>query len=71
MDELWYIHSDADIRKKRLAANRQYSAQKIEGIMKGQLGEEEFRRHCQRIILNNGNLEETYQQIKEIMGDEV
>ena len=71
VDELWYIHSDADIRKKRLAANRQYSAQKIEGIMKGQLGEEEFRRHCQRIILNNGNLEETYQQIKEIMGDEV
>ena len=71
VDELWYIHSDADIRKKRLAANRQYSAQKIEGIMKGQLGEEEFRRHCQRSILNNGNLEETYQQIKEIMGDEV
>lgn len=71
VDELWYIHSDTDVRRKRLAANRQYSAQKIEDIMKGQLGEEEFRRHCQRVILNNGNLEETYQQIKGIMGDKV
>lgn len=71
VDELWYIHSDADVRRKRLVANRQYSVQKIEDIMKGQLGEEEFRMHCQRVIWNNGNLEETYQQIKDIMGDNV
>lgn len=70
-DELWYIHTDADIRKRRLAQSRQYSEQKITDIMKGQLNETEFRRHCQRVIVNNGNLEETYQQINRIMGDEV
>lgn len=70
-DELWYIHSDADIRKERLAQSRQYSAQKISDIMSGQLSEEAFRKHCQKAIINNGNLEETYKQINIIMGDEV
>lgn len=70
-DELWYIHSDAAVRRERLALSRQYSEQKIADIMKGQLCEEEFRRHCQRVISNNGSLEETYKQINTIMGDEV
>lgn len=68
-DELWYIHSDASIREERLAKNRHYSAQKTAGIMKGQLSEEEFRKHCHKVISNNGDLEETYKQINNIMGD--
>ena len=36
--------------------------------MKGQLHEEEFRKHCQVVIMNNGDLEETYKQINKIMG---
>lgn len=68
-DELWYIHSDAAIRERRLVEERHYSEQKISDIMKGQLSEEEFRKHCQKVILNNGDLEETYKQIKSIMGD--
>ena len=69
VDELWYIHSDAAVREKRLAENRNYSAQKTADIMKGQLSEEEFRKHCKFVIVNNGDLEETYQQIRNIMGD--
>lgn len=69
VDELWYIHSDAAVREKRLAENRNYSAQKTADIMKGQLSEEEFRKHCRVVIVNNGDLEETYQQIRNIMGD--
>ena len=69
VDELWYIHSDAAVREKRLAENRNYSAQKTADIMKGQLSEEEFRKHCKVVIVNNGDLEETYQQIRNIMGD--
>ena len=57
------------IREKRLAENRNYSAQKTADIMKGQLSEEEFRKHCKVVIVNNGDLEETYQQIRNIMGD--
>ncbi len=70
-DELWYIHSDAQIRTQRLIQSRQYSEQKVSDIMKGQLSEQEFREHCQRVIINNGDLEETYQQINHIMGDEL
>lgn len=69
VDEMWYIHSDAALRKERLAKSRNYSAQKTDDIMKGQLSEEAFRKHCQVVISNNGNLEETYKQIKDIMGD--
>lgn len=71
VDEMWYIHSDVTVREKRLAQSRQYSAQKITEIMKGQLCEEEFRKHCQVVITNNGDLEETYRQINKIMGVEV
>lgn len=71
VDEMWYIHSDVAVREKRLARNRRYSAQKITEIMKGQLCEEEFRKHCQVVITNNGDLEETYRQINKIMGVEV
>lgn len=68
-DELWYIHSDVAVREQRLAKSRHYSAQKIADIMRGQLSEDEFRRHCKVVISNDGDLEETYEQIKHIMGD--
>lgn len=68
-DELWYIHSDVAVRRERLKMSRQYSERKISDIMRGQLGEDEFRSHCQRVISNNGDLEETYKQINIIMGD--
>ena len=61
---MWYIHSDVAIREKRLAKNRHYSAAKTADIMRGQLSEEEFRKHCAVVISNNGDLEETYKQIK-------
>lgn len=68
-DELWYIHSDVAVRERRLAESRHYSAQKTADIMRGQLSEDEFRKHCKVVISNNGNLEETYEQIQHIMGD--
>ena len=68
-DELWYIHTDVAVREQRLAKSRHYSTQKIADIMRGQLSEAEFRRHCKQVISNNGDLEETYEQIKYIMGD--
>lgn len=69
VDELWYIHSDEAVRRERLYRSRQYSEQKVSDIMKKQLSENVFRQHCQRVILNNCDLEETYQQIQRIMGD--
>ena len=71
VDEMWYIHTDIEIRSKRLAQSRQYSAERIANIMRGQLSEEEFRKHCSVVIINNGDLEETYKQITYIMGERV
>lgn len=69
VDEMWYIHADVEIRSKRLAESRQYSAERTADIMRGQLSEEEFRKHCSVVIINNGDLEETYKQINETMGE--
>lgn len=64
VDELWYIYSEESVRRKRLEQSRQYSAEKIADIMRGQLSEEEFRAHCKVVISNNGELGETYKQIE-------
>lgn len=69
LDELWYIHTDIEIRSRRLSESRQYSAEKIADIMGKQLSEEEFRKHCSVVIVNNGDLEATYKQIDEAMGE--
>lgn len=65
VDELWYIYADVDVRRKRLIKSRGYSIEKIEQIMESQLTEEAFRRECDFIIDNSGDLEESYKQIRE------
>lgn len=67
-DELWYIYADLDKRKERLRENRGYSDQKSENIIKGQLSDEEFRKHCQTVIDNSGEAERTFLQIDEKLG---
>lgn len=65
VDELWYIHAEEAVRRQRLRESRQYSEEKIQGIMAGQLKEEEFRKKCQRVIDNSGDFRETCSKIKE------
>lgn len=64
VDELWYIYADVEVRRKRLIQSRGYSLKKIEQIMEAQLTEEIFRRECDFVIDNSGNLEESYKQIR-------
>lgn len=63
LDELWYIHTQTDIRRERLKKSRAYSDEKIERIIQGQLPEKEFRKHCKVIIENNESLSQAYKQI--------
>ena len=63
-DELWYIYTNEENRRKRLKASRGYSDAKIDSIFKSQLTEEEFRKSTQVAIDNNGDLAETIQQIE-------
>lgn len=65
LDELWYIHADREVRRKRLMESRGYPQEKISRIFASQLSEAEFKKHCQVVIDNSGSLSDTYLQIDE------
>ena len=67
LDELWYIYTDDAVRRERLKESRGYSEEKIESIMRQQLSEEEFRRHCRVVIDNSKRPEDTQAQIDRIL----
>lgn len=71
VDEMWYIHTDEQVRRARLKSSRGYTDEKIDGIMRGQLSEEEFYRHCPVVIDNSGTLEHVYRQIDEKLGEDL
>ncbi len=63
-DELWYIHVNEDIRCARLMSSRGYTKEKVESIFNNQLDEAAFREHCQVVISNEGDLQDTLRQLK-------
>ena len=66
-DELWYIYTSEENRRKRLRESRGYSEEKINQILQSQLKEEVYRKYCRQVIDNNGGLEDTYRQMKELL----
>ena len=66
-DELWYIYADEETRTERLKKNRGYSEEKIKSIFANQLSEDEFSEHCDFEIDNNGDFEDTKEQIMQRM----
>lgn len=69
LDEIWYVCAGENLRANRLKQARGYSAERIRGIMEQQLTEEEFRKYADRVIVNDGTIEELKEQIDKIMGD--
>ena len=67
-DELWYIYAEENARRRRLKDARGYEETKTDAIMKSQLAEEQFRRHCQVVIDNSGMPDEAYAQIDRQLG---
>lgn len=65
VDEMWYIYTDVDIRRKRLKESRGYSDLKIDSILKSQLSDEEFRANADFVIDNSFSKENSYSQIVE------
>ncbi len=70
LDELWYIHAEESVRRRRLKESRGYTDGKIDSILRSQLSEEAFRTHCDVVIENNGTLESVYTQIEKELGEE-
>jgi dephospho-CoA kinase len=64
-DVVWYVHTDREIRIRRLMESRGYTRKKAENIMASQATEGFFRSHADYVITNNGDRETTWQQIKE------
>lgn len=68
-DEVWYVHVDAETRKKRLVFARGYDPRKVDDIIAAQLPKEEFMKHCDRVIDNSNIFEETQMQLDRIIAD--
>ena len=62
-DELWYVRTSEEVRKKRLMRSRGYTEEQVEQMFASQLSDEEYRKNCQVIIENNGTREETFYQV--------
>ena len=69
-EQLWYVFAREDLRFKRLKEGRGYSDEKTASMMKSQPGEEGFRKAATHVIDNSGSLNETKQQIAEILGSD-
>ena len=63
-DEVWLVTAEEEIRANRLKIVRGYSNQKIKEIIKSQLSEKEMRERVDKIIINNGNLQEIDKQLE-------
>ena len=68
-DEVWYIHVDADIRKKRLMYARGYSEKRVDNIIASQMKKKEYMMNCDRVIDNSGVFGETTMQLDQIIKD--
>ncbi len=69
VDEMWYIFTEEEVRRKRLKAARGYTDEKIDGILRAQLTDEVYRRHCGFVIDNSGELAYACGQIDRKMGE--
>lgn len=63
VDEMWYIYAKEEVRINRLKEARGYSDEKIAQIIRSQLSEDEFRKACDFVIDNSGDLTDSYAQI--------
>lgn len=64
-DTIWYIHTDQEVRIRRLMENRGYTREKSISIIASQAPEEFFRANADYVVVNNTDLKETWQQIEE------
>ncbi len=69
VDEMWYIHTDEQVRRERLKSSRGYSDEKIDSIMKEQLTEKDFFSYCSVVIDNSRTLQSAFEQIDEKLGE--
>ena len=66
-DEMWYIYAEEPVRRRRLKESRGYTDEKITQMIASQPTERMFRESCDHVIENSGILENTKEQIGELL----
>ena len=66
-DEIWYLHTDHEIRIERLVLSRGLEKERIEQIIAKQPKESEFESVADKIIQNNGDRSELEKNIREAL----
>ena len=69
-DEIWYVYTSEEHRIDRLMASRGYTREKCLEIMGNQATVEEYRRIADRVLENNGTVEEISGQIASFLKEE-
>ena len=67
--KMWYVYTSEENRIRRLNENRGYSRERSLSIMKNQLSDEEFRELADRVIDNNGTVEDVKAGLEAILKD--
>lgn len=62
-DEVWYVRSSEEVRRKRLKAERGYTDEKIDIIFKSQSKDEDFLRRYKKVINNNDDIPSLEKQV--------
>ena len=63
-DEFWYVSAPLEERIRRLKAARGYTDEKIAAIMSNQKQDKEFEKQCDIVLVNDGNIEKIFSQLK-------
>ncbi len=67
-EEVWGVITSPEIRIKRLQESRGYTKEKCLSIMEKQLSNEDLEKKCNKIIKNDGTIEELENQLQELLG---
>ena len=65
-DEVWYVYVPREIRIARLKDSRGYSDEKCDAVMKSQKSDQFYISRSDRVIKNDGSVEELKKQLKRI-----
>ena len=69
-DEIWVVTVTRETRIERLMRDRGYSREKAEAFISHQMSDAEYIARADRILYNDGGIEELRRQIKEVMAAE-
>lgn len=69
--KMWYVYTSRENRTARLRESRGYTKEKTESIMDSQASESGFRAFSDAVIDNNGSVEETGNQIRQLLKNKI